>query len=147
MPFLGSEQVCKQENVSFLIRTKKGFQLKRWTATQAASPLLLKQLLQRGPVATQIRASSPLFKFYSGGVIDDTSLDGPLECAGEPNHAVTVVGFGRDRDTEKDFFIVKNSFGEDWGLRGYVKIAALTSPGLSLGSCSILSFLAQPEEL
>ena len=37
------------------------------------------------------------------------------------NHAVLTVGYGIE-DTE-EYYIVKNSWGEDWGMNGYVIMA------------------------
>jgi hypothetical protein len=44
-------------------------------------------------------ASSPIFKFYAMGIIDDLALSGHnhMICnTGKINHAVTIVGWGRD---------------------------------------------------
>lgn len=37
------------------------------------------------------------------------------------NHAVTVVGYGIDPDGTK-FWIAKNSYGDKWGDKGYLRI-------------------------
>lgn len=59
------------------------------------------------------------FKEYSGGVY--TSQD----CASDPdsvNHAVLAVGYNHDEESGLDYWIVKNSWGSDWGLDGYFYI-------------------------
>jgi hypothetical protein len=65
---------------------------------------------------------------------------------GKINHAVTIVGWGREAAFDREYFIVKNSFGTDWGDKGYAKIATTNSNDLKGGSCSILtSVWATPE--
>ena len=51
------------------------------------------------------------FHYYRDGVIKDTT------CLGAPNHAVVVVGYAFRH------YLVKNSWGRDWGDGGFVKFA------------------------
>ncbi|KAH0685138.1 hypothetical protein KY289_016403 [Solanum tuberosum] len=46
-------------------------------------------------------------------------------------HAMLIVGFGTEDGV--DFYLVKNSWGKDWGYKGFAKIA-----------CSVLSRLSYP---
>ncbi|XP_055327890.1 procathepsin L-like [Paramacrobiotus metropolitanus] len=67
-----------------------------------------------GPIASAMDSSQPSFMTYAGGVYNEpncssTNLD----------HAVLIVGYGTD-PTAGDYWIVKNSFGPDWGLKGYI---------------------------
>ena len=67
-------------------------------------------LCQRGPLATTV-AATDAFAAYSGGVFNEkTDL--------WINHAVTIVGW----DDDDEAWIVKNSWGTEWGEKGYIRI-------------------------
>lgn len=74
------------------------------------------EIFARGPVATTINAS-PL-RDYEGGVLDDPTASTAT------NHIVSITGFGKDPDTGKDYWIIRNSWGEYWGEMGFARIAA-----------------------
>jgi len=73
-------------------------------------------LCVQGPVACTINAD-PL-RDYEGGIIDDE------EASTSTNHIVSIVGFGKDDETGKDYWIIRNSWGEYWGEMGFAKVAA-----------------------
>jgi C1A family cysteine protease len=69
----------------------------------------------KGPVAVTLAASSKWFRFYGGGVIDKT-------CGDTPNHAALLVGYGQTSGG-RNYWLIQNTFGEDWGESGYARIA------------------------
>jgi len=99
-------------------------------ATEDANALM--EAVAQGPVSVGIDADSDVFKSYSSGVLDTTL------CGARLDHAVLVVGYGMDNG--KDYWKVKNSFGESWGDEGYIRIARKVSPPWQpwTGECGIL---------
>lgn len=56
------------------------------------------------------------FFSYTSGIILAKS------CGISLNHGVTLVGYDHDKDSGLDYWIVKNSWGTNWGMDGYVWI-------------------------
>ena len=74
-------------------------------------------LYQTGPLAIALNGD-PL-QSYKSGIIDKTSA----QCSPDKmNHAVTLVGYGHDNASNKDYWIIKNSYGTNWGEKGYFRI-------------------------
>ncbi|KAL6593684.1 hypothetical protein ACP70R_046401 [Stipagrostis hirtigluma subsp. patula] len=83
------------------------------------------------PVVVGIRGSLSL-KLYSGGI-----YRGP--CGTRMSHAVAVVGYGvvheDTRDKGSRYWLIKNSWGAQWGEDGYMR---MTREGGKEGHCGIL---------
>jgi len=74
-------------------------------------------LVEYGPVVTGVDAST--LSFYNGGIFDDylcCEASSDDSCVDNNNHAVLVVGYG------PGYFLVKNSWGSNWGEDGFFKI-------------------------
>ncbi len=77
-------------------------------------------VIENGPVEVGYLIYNDFFA-YSSGIYRHATDIGP--CGGGPcGHAVTIVGFGKSDGM--DYWIVKNSWGSDWGENGYFKIFA-----------------------
>ena len=59
------------------------------------------------------------FRQYTSGVFQSTTCG---TTAADINHAGLIVGYGTDADSGLDYWLVKNSFGDDWGVSGYFYI-------------------------
>ena len=53
------------------------------------------------------------FKSYKSGVF----LDSKCEKVTSTNHAVVIIGYGRQNG--RDYWLLRNSWGTGWGMKGY----------------------------
>lgn len=106
-PYTASDGMCKKTPSVATISSYKD-------VTQGSEDDL-KSALNIGPVSIAIEADQSGFQFYSGGVFDGT-------CGQQLDHGVLAVGYGTDASSSKDFWIVKNSWGEQWGEEGYIRL-------------------------
>lgn len=88
----------------------------------------LKIAVSQQPVSIAIEADTRYFQFYSSGVL--TSSD----CGTNLDHGVLIVGYGVENTVP--YWLVKNSWGDTWGEKGYVKIARSDSTN-DAGICGI----------
>ncbi len=93
------------------------------TQVQQNSSLALKQAAATGPVLVALEADTLVFQFYTGGILNSP------QCGIELDHAVVVVGYGVD-NIYGEYYIVRNSWGPDWGVNGYINIAIKDGPGI-----------------
>jgi len=75
----------------------------------------LQQASAMGVISIGIDASQMSFQFYYTGVYDEPNCKSGWY---ELDHGVAIVGY--DSLKGKDYWTVKNSWGEDWGMSGYI---------------------------
>ncbi|KAI7738545.1 LOW QUALITY PROTEIN: hypothetical protein M8C21_032893 [Ambrosia artemisiifolia] len=75
--------------------------------------LALQKAVANQPITVSIEASSLDFQFYDSGIFSGS-------CGTDLDHGVVVVGYGTEDG--KDYWIVRNSWGVEWGEQGYIRI-------------------------
>ncbi|KAK3431269.1 hypothetical protein EUGRSUZ_E02660 [Eucalyptus grandis] len=108
-------------------------QIKHFADVPPGEDELLKAVVQQ-PVSVGIISSGQEFQSYSSGIFNG-------DCSGELDHAVVVVGYGTSEDGIK-FWKIRNSWGETWGERGYMRIQR--GNGSSKGICGLASQASYP---
>jgi len=84
-----------------------------------------KLIVENGAVGTSVRASGP-FSDYSGGIFAGCTSNAT-------DHAVTAVGYGTENGV--DYWLIKNSWGSDWGENGFIRIKR------GVGMCGVAKVL------
>eukprot|EP01083_Nonionella_stella_P283078 963410_1 len=68
-----------------------------------------------GPISISLDAMTQIWWPYS-----DSSGIMTGCCNKDPDHAVLIVGYGVDSNSSMPYWIIKNSWGTDWGYDGYL---------------------------
>jgi cathepsin L len=81
---------------------------------------LLAAVATKGPIAISVDANA--WKAYKGGVFDGCNKASP-----DIDHNVQLVGYGTDKATGLDYWIVRNSWAPTWGEDGFIRLRRYTS--------------------
>jgi cathepsin X len=76
---------------------------------------MMAEIYTRGPIACGINANEILN--YKGGVFDNPSASPEID------HIISVIGWDYDTQSKKNYWVVRNSWGEYWGEMGYARVA------------------------
>ena len=91
------------------------------------SEVALMTAVVQQPVSVAVEADQSVFQFYSSGVMTKA-------CGTNLDHGVLLVGYGTVGG--QDYYKVKNSWGADWGDKGYILLGRGAAFGQS-GQCGI----------
>lgn len=93
--------------------------IKTGTEVAPGNETALMAAIAMQPISLSVDASANFWQFYSGGVVTEA-----CKCANDNclDHGVGGVGYGTT-SAGVDYWIVKNSWGGDWGEAGYIRLA------------------------
>jgi len=131
------EPSCSDPELSFLQVHGRGKQL-RQTTLQAArpavsigdfvmveansAPKVMDALVTQGPLAVAVVGSG--IQGYSSGVINMCKSN-------VIDHAVVMMGFGKDADSGLKYWNIRNSWGTHWGEQGFFRVKRHYAPGVT----------------
>ena len=116
-PYHAVDEECKED------KCKSAISIKGYQQVPSCNGIALKKAVSKNPVSVAIDASTAYFQLYESGVLDDS-----VACGTTITHGVLVVGY------TADYWIVKNSWSEKWGEKGYFRVAFTES---GVGICGI----------
>lgn len=106
-PYKGAEQICQFDE-------SKGVSHISHIEVYRSEEDLFTCVAELGPTSICFDASTYAFQSYTSGIFNCDY------CGDAQNHAIAVVGYGVEDGT--NFWIVKNSWGTNWGEQGYIRI-------------------------
>ncbi|KAF2068296.1 hypothetical protein CYY_010379, partial [Polysphondylium violaceum] len=125
-PYTGEQGKCKfnKDNI--------GATLSSYIDVTHGSESDLESEVANGPVSVAIDASHNSFQLYKSGVYFEKKCSST-----QLDHGVLAVGYGTENGS--DYWIVKNSWGQDWGQSGYILMARNKN-----NACGIASMASRP---
>ena len=108
-PYTAQDQQCQNDCKSII-------KISNYSDITPNDEQILKYVVQHQPVSVAIQANKRSFQMYHSGIYSD------LDCGFKLDHGVLLVGYGYDKKYDMDYWIIKNSWGSEWGENGYIRI-------------------------
>ena len=108
-PYHAALEKCKYDP------DKKVFNLDGFVDITPGNTADMEKAILGRPIAVGLSAGYFAFRYYKSGVLNAGCPETPV------NHGVVVVGAGNEGGL--DYWLVRNSWGGNWGAEGYIKIA------------------------
>lgn len=110
-PYIGKDDNCKFDKSKIVLQVTGGVEIKQ------NEDIIKEALFNLGPLSVGLNANN--LHFYHGGIINDDNKKCNQKAL---NHGVAIVGYGFDKPTNQKYWIIKNSWGADFGENGYFRM-------------------------
>ena len=108
----------------------------------------LRQIVSKQPVGVAIYSNFDCLNAYVRGIMLDSDCACSDPNANEVNHAVTIIGYGINKTSRhgcREYWIIKNSWGADWGEHGTFRLCAdRYGRTAEYGTCQVNSYIMWP---
>ena len=111
-PYYAADRPCTVDPATFALAVQGG----SVNITEGDERELLHAVCEKGPVSITFQVVDGFSAYKSGVYVSDTCKNS----TDDVNHAVLAVGYGHEDGL--DYWLVKNSWGPDWGDGGFFKI-------------------------
>ncbi|KAL5575267.1 hypothetical protein UlMin_016966 [Ulmus minor] len=128
-PYQGNKAGCDRNRASQRVAKINGYQYLPQNNERA-----MLQAVSKQPVVAHVDTRGQQFQFYKGGIFNGN-------CGTSVDHVVLIVGYGRTSDGW-DYWLLKNSWGSQWGENGYMRIQR--NAGFAQGRCGIANIVVYP---
>ena len=130
-PYQAKKEKCQKNNCEPVVH------IKNHTDVTQNNENELKNAVSIQPVSVAIQANKRSFQMYQSGIYND------YDCGTKLDHGVLAVGYGHDNDLNMSYWIIKNSWGTEWGDNGYIKIERNIND--TRGLCGIAMMPSYPD--
>ena len=110
-PYVATQNECSNSSCKPVVTIQSYSGIKKNNEKQ------LERFVEKQPVSVAIQANSQSFQLYKKGIYDDPT------CGKELDHGVLLIGYGHDILNDMNYWIIKNSWGDQWGENGYMRLS------------------------
>ncbi|PSS26116.1 Cysteine proteinase [Actinidia chinensis var. chinensis] len=128
-PYRAVDGTCDQNRKNARVVSIDGYE-----TVPSSDEKSLQKAVANQPVSVAIEAVGTAFKLYESGVFTG-------ECGTYLDHGVVAVGYGSEDGL--DYWIVRNSWGPNWGENGYIRMERNVN-NTSSGKCGIAQMPSYP---
>lgn len=115
-PYEQSEMQCRQNETAGAYPRESIIKIRDYARIDPGDEQKMKQVIATlGPLACSMNAGPISFEQYEGGIYEDEECN-----QDEVNHSVVVVGYGTENG--RDYWIIKNSYSQNWGESGFMRL-------------------------